>query len=193
MNFLKNNSLPIFLSAVSLIFALLDQYTNLFLRYDRDAITAGELWRLLSAHLVHDGYAHLFLNLFALLIIWIISKEFLNIFTWWLVTLFCSLGITIALYIFMESLHWYVGLSGLLHSLIVIGALYGIYKGRKEFIVLFTGIVFKVLYEQFYGSLSQGILGDGTQTIVNAHLYGVIFGIISVSAVIYLKKDQQRG
>ena len=35
-------------------------------RYDRGALASGELWRLVTAHLVHLSWGHLWLNLAAL-------------------------------------------------------------------------------------------------------------------------------
>ena len=108
--------------------------------------------------------------------------------SWWLVMLFLSIGITLSLYVFMDGLDWYVGLSGLLHGLLVAGAICALYSGRKEFALLLLFIFIKIGYEQFYGSVSDAVLDDEVATIVNAHLYGVIFGVISAFVVIYFKK-----
>jgi len=45
---------------------LFSSYTQLILRYERSSILDGELWRLLSAYLVHGGWEHLWLNIIAL-------------------------------------------------------------------------------------------------------------------------------
>src|SRR5690606_30285485 len=37
------------------------------LRYEREAIFAGQLWRLLTGHLVHLSWTHLLLNILGLL------------------------------------------------------------------------------------------------------------------------------
>ena len=178
MNFLKTHSLPLFLLLTSLSIALSSEFTTAYFRYERSSIIDGELWRLLSAHLVHAGWGHLWINLFALIIIWILFKNFLTTFLWWLFTILSALYISISFFIFMNQLEWYVGLSGVLHSMMVFGAIAGLMHKRKEFILLLIFILAKILFEQFYGSLSSAIvLADGA-VIVNAHMYGVIIGTI---------------
>ncbi|MCK4737206.1 MAG: rhombosortase [Sulfurimonas sp.] len=178
MNFLKIHSLPLFLLLTSLSLALSSEFTTAYLRYERSSIVDGELWRLLSAHLVHAGWEHLWLNLFALIIIWMLFKNFLSTSLWWLFTLLSSLYISISFFIFMNQLEWYVGLSGVLHSMMVFGSIAGLIHKRKEFILLLIFILAKVLFEQFYGSFSSDIVMAEGVVIVNAHMYGVIIGAI---------------
>ena len=178
MNFLKIHSLPLFLLLTSLSLALSSEFTTAYLRYERSSIVDGELWRLLSAHLVHAGWEHLWLNLFALIIIWMLFKNFLSTSLWWLFTLLSSLYISISFFIFMNQLEWYVGLSGVLHSMMVFGSIAGLIHKRKEFILLLIFILAKVLFEQFYGSFSSDIVMAEGVVIVNAHMSGVIIGAI---------------
>ena len=190
MNFLKTHSLPLFLLLTSLSLALSSEFTTSYFRYERSSVIDGELWRLLSAHLVHSGWEHLWLNLFALIIIWILFKNFLTTSLWWLFTLLSALYISISFFIFMNQLEWYVGLSGVLHSMMVFGSIAGLIHKRKEFLLLLIFILAKVLFEQFYGSFSSDIIMADSAVIVNAHMYGVIVGAI-IGVVLWILNRQR--
>jgi len=186
LNFIKKHSLPIFLILASLSLAILGEDLTKYLIYNRSEIGDAQLWRFITAHLVHLGWNHLWLNLSVLVIIWFLVKDFLSIKLWWLVALISSIGISLGLYLFMSELQWYVGLSGLLHSLLVCGAVIGISKGKKEFIFLLIFVFIKIIYEQFYGSLNMELIrGD---VVVNAHFYGVVMGLVCIFGFVVLKR-----
>ena len=52
------------------------------LRYDRDAILAGQLWRVLTGHLVHLGGSHLAMNLVGLALIWMLFGRLMSTAAW---------------------------------------------------------------------------------------------------------------
>lgn len=191
MHFLKTHSLPIFLIAVSLIFALTGNGIDQWLQYSRQAIGEGELWRLFSGHLLHIGWIHLFLNHAALLIIWYFSGHFLSNAAWWGAVLFSALGTGLCLYIFMPELLWYVGLSGVLHGLLAVGGVAGILRGSQEALLLLILIGVKVVWEQFDGALSSSIIVEG-KIIVNAHLYGMLSGIVYIALLQLLQSVKNR-
>ena len=179
MDFLQKHSLPLFLIMASLFLAFWGENSVLLLRYDRDEISNGEIWRLFSGHLLHTGWTHLWFNLAALSVIWLLVQQYLDTLLWWIAALLGSVGISLSLYVLQSELGWYVGLSGLLHSMLVTGVIAGILHGRREFTLLFLLICFKVVWEQLYGPLSTDFVKLEGNIIVNAHLYGVIMGIIS--------------
>src|SRR5690606_9769115 len=45
---------------------------RLALRYEREALAAGELWRLLTAHFVHLDLEHALLNTTGLILMWVL-------------------------------------------------------------------------------------------------------------------------
>lgn len=191
MNFLKLHSVPLFLIFTSLFIALLSDNATLLLRYERTEILNFELWRLFTTHIVHSGYEHLFLNLLALIIIWLITYRFANRVDWWLTLLLSSFGISLSFLLFMSDLEWYVGLSGVLHSLVVFGSISAILQRRKEFYLLLLFILLKLVSEQFYGSLSKDFVGIDSSVVVNAHLYGAIMGIICAAILRIYKKENK--
>ena len=81
--------------------------------------------------------------------------------------LFCSSDIQV-----------YVGLSGVLHAVLCIGAIKDIQYKEPTGKILLLGLVFKVGYEQYQGPNAElGQLIDANVAI-DAHLYGVISGFI---------------
>lgn len=178
MNFLKTHSLVLFLTGASLMLAFADHGTFLALQYERTGIGNGELWRLLSGHLLHMGPVHLGMNIAALMIIWIFLHRFLGLFAWWATAAVSSVGISVCLYLFTSSLDWYVGLSGLLHSLITTGSIAALREGKREFSLLLLFIGTKVAWEQYYHPLSEGMLMLEGNIVVDAHLYGLIMGVV---------------
>src|SRR5690606_7331879 len=63
------------------------------LRYDRQAILDGEVWRLLSGNLVHLGWSHLWLNAFGLLLVWLLFGPLLPSSVWLLQAAWASLAV----------------------------------------------------------------------------------------------------
>jgi membrane associated rhomboid family serine protease len=63
------------LMGAALVVQVLGEPAHLALRYERTAIVSCEWWRLVSAHLVHLGWAHLALNAAALLMIAVLLGE----------------------------------------------------------------------------------------------------------------------
>ncbi len=179
MDFLKKQSLPLFLIITSLFLAFWGENSVLLLRYDRDEISNGEIWRLFSGHLLHTGWTHLWINLAALIVIWLLVQKYLTTLQWWITALLGSVGISLSLYALQSELGWYVGLSGLMHCLLVTGVIAAILHGRRESILLLLLIYFKVIWEQLYGPLSTDFVRLEGNIVVNAHLYGVIMGMLS--------------
>lgn len=171
---------------VALIIALLCIVAAIFgedgralLRYERAAIGDGEYWRLLSGHFVHLGYPHLLLNLIGLLLVWLLVGRHYSTQRWVLVAAI-SIAVMDAGFWFLEAdLRWYVGLSGLLHGLLLAGAIAGIRSLPAESIVICAAVVAKLAYEQLVSPLPGSESLAGGAVFVNAHLYGAIGGALS--------------
>jgi membrane associated rhomboid family serine protease len=69
-------------------------------RYDREALESGELWRLVTAHLVHLGWGHLWLNLAALVMMAVLFDGLMSASDWVLASALAALSIDIGLYLF---------------------------------------------------------------------------------------------
>ena len=148
------------------------------LAYDRDALGAGELWRLLSGHFVHLGWSHLFLNLAGLsLVMWLVGYAF-DVLRWVLITALSIAAIDAGLWFLDTQLDWYVGLSGLLHGLLAAGLFVGLARRDREALILAIFVLAKLGWEQLVGPLPGSESTSGGAVIVNAHLYGAAGGAL---------------
>ena len=153
------------------------------LRYERVAIAEGEYWRLLSAHFAHLGYPHLALNLAGLLLVWLLVGRLYSTRQWLLVAAFSIVVMGAGFWFVDSEMRWYVGLSGLLHGLLLAGAIAGIRSLPVESIVIAAVVVAKLAYEQIVGPLPGSESVAGAAVVVNAHLYGAIGGALAAAAI----------
>ena len=147
-----------------------------FLAYERGAIASGELWRLVTAHFVHTGPAHLVYNVAGLWVIWYLvctSIRGLVALSVWVVSI---AGVTLGLWLFEPGLSWYVGLSGVLHGLVAAGLMLNLRSMRAESWVVAVALAGKLVYEQLFGPLPGSEESTGVAVIVDAHLYGALAG-----------------
>lgn len=154
-----------------------------WLRYDRAAIGAGEIWRLLTANFVHLGWGHLALNLAGFLAIgWLFAADH-PVPIWALILLVCGLASNLGLYLVNPEIGWCVGLSGALHGLFAAGAIAWMLGGDGLGKWLLAGLAAKLIYEQAMGAMpfSEGIVGGAVVT--DAHLWGALGGA-SVGALL---------
>lgn len=146
------------------------------LRYDRDALAAGEAWRALTANFIHLGWYHLFLNGAAFLVIgWLFADEAPT--GWWAFALLISgAASSIGMYWWTPDAIWVVGMSGALHGLFVFGAVCWIAGGFRFGWGLLIGVAGKLLWEQTAGAMpfSEGLVGG--PVVTDAHLWGAIGG-----------------
>ena len=154
-----------------------------FLRYDRAAIADGEYWRLLSGHFVHLGYSHLALNLVGLLFVWLLVGRLYNTQRWLLVTVISIVFMDAGFWFLDADLRWYVGLSGLLHGLLLAGAIAGVRSLPAESLVICAVVVAKLAYEQIVGPLPGSESVAGGAVVVNSHLYGAVGGALAAVVI----------
>jgi len=148
--------------------------------YDRAAVENGQVWRLLTAHLVHLGWAHLWPNLLALLLIGGLLEEFLDPAEWVVASLVTGFAISAGLYLFHPDTLWYVGLSGVLHGLVACGVVMMIRARAVGLgVALGAGLALKLLWEVVYGPVPLTAASVGGAVVVPAHLYGAIAGALA--------------
>lgn len=161
-------------------------------RYERAGLEAGEYWRLLSGHLVHLGWGHLWPNVLALLILGLLFDDVQRRRDWIAVGLSSALTIDAGLYLLDPAVSWYVGLSGVLHGFMAAGALALMLRGESLGALLAIGLCGKLVYEQMFGALPFTARSTGGPVITAAHLYGAAGGFVAALVRHYLGSRRSR-
>jgi rhomboid family GlyGly-CTERM serine protease len=174
---------PLSLAAFSALTALGGPGAQQQLRYDRTRIADGELWRLVTGHFAHLGMTHLTLNIAGLAVVWLLvgaGHSLLN----WIFVIASSLAVIDLCFWFLDpGLSWYVGMSGLLHALLVAGIVTRFPVAKGESLALAALIAGKIAWEQLAGPLPGSEISAGGAVVVNAHLYGAIAGILAAGVL----------
>lgn len=183
-----NLAVPATLALPSVAIAIAGTQASAWLRYEREQILAGELWRLLTASFVHLGWSHLLMNLAALALIWMLFGRLLATKAWLLISLASLLSVSLGLLLFSPEIGWYVGLSGMLHGLFAAGAVASLRAGHRLELALLALLLGKIVWEQAYGPLPGTAEFAGGAVVTDAHLYGAVGGFISALAYTLMKR-----
>lgn len=163
------------------------------LRYDRDLILAGEWYRLISANFVHLNTTHLVLNMLGIALILIFFSTHLELYQWLILIIISSLFVSFNLLLFNTDVLYYVGMSGVLHSLFIVGAVIEIRLFPISGWLLSVVLTLKVAQEQL---LNDSMLAAdsmmGGYVLVDSHLYGAITGIFFVTLLINKRKTNEK-
>ena len=161
-----------------------------WLMYDRELIEAGQVWRLFTAHFVHLSTTHMLGNALGLILLGYIAAKYLNNLLGMALLVWCVVVVGLGLYWYADYLQRYVGLSGVLHGLLLVAPFVSrYYSGRiaSAFLII---ILLKVIWEQspYYDDMALvGTIGGRVEA--NAHLMGVIAGLTFLMGycAVYLK------
>jgi rhomboid family GlyGly-CTERM serine protease len=157
------------------VLALGDSF-NMLLRFDRGGIAAGGWWRLLTAHIVHLDLHHLILNELGLVLIWALFAQDFDAVDWCIIVLSGALCISCGLWWLSPKVSWYVGASGVLHTVLGAGTAKHLFEREWDRWILLLVICGKLGWEQTVGH-SQPLV------VVDAHLYGAISGLLVGAAL----------
>src|SRR5579862_9306842 len=117
------------------------------LRYDRAGLAAGQLWRLVTAHVVHLDPRHALLNTLGLALMWALFARDYRPRQWLAIVLCAMAAIDAGLWFADSTVLWYVGSSGVLHGVLAAGALAHLRRGERDRYLLAGSLVAKLLYE----------------------------------------------
>lgn len=166
--------LLLIISAVWLFASVLEP----LLVYDRSAITTGEIWRLLSGHLTHTNLQHLLLNSAGLALLWVLHGMHYNIPRFFSAALAIGLGTSLGLFLLFPDTEIYLGLSGVLHGLIIWGGILDVRAGMRTGYLLVVGTWIKVVWEQWSGASGATAQMIDAAVAIDAHLLGAACGTL---------------
>ena len=170
---------PAALMALVLLLGLGGETVRVALRYDSVAIAGGEWWRLLTGNLVHLGWWHLFLNEVGLLVLVLLCPESLSWSVWVRRLVLLGLGMSLGLYWFVPGAHWYVGMSGVIHGLFLLGLGRQVLRDRDLIAAgCIAYLVGKIAWEMVSGVPVSDEQAIGGKVLVESHLYGTLSALL---------------
>jgi rhomboid family GlyGly-CTERM serine protease len=169
------------IAAGLLLLAIPSEATRAIFAYDREALSGGQWWRALTAHLVHLDFSHALLNVIGFALVWALYVRAWPVRQWLLVLLVSALAIDAGLWWWQPRVQWYVGASGVLHGLLAAGL---IAQWRTErAIALVVAVLFgaKLAWEWRHGALP--FAGEMHDVVLPAHRYGAAGGALAATAL----------
>ena len=152
------------------------------LRYERSGLADGDWWRLIGAHLVHLGWRHALLDLTGVALAgWLFGRLYGPLRWLWIVMLSAA-AVDAGLWWLTPGLEWYVGLSGVLHGVVIAAGVALARMGERGGWLLLAAIALKLGVEQWLGPLWLTAATAGGPVVVDAHLYGACGGLLAALA-----------
>ena len=194
---MRDYVLYLFLLVTIVLLMLAEPVSSQWLMFDRSAIDDGQLWRVLTAHFVHLSPMHLLGNAMGVILLGYVAGRSLSNALGVALLAWCLLVVGLGLYVFADYLERYVGLSGVLHGLILVAPFISPFYSRRIAACFLVLIIAKVLWEQssFYDDMAMvGMIGGRVEA--NAHLLGTIAGLLFLLAyylVGYVKGNLDNG
>jgi rhomboid family GlyGly-CTERM serine protease len=170
---------PIWLWLVLTALLLCWPSLNDTLRYERDAVSHGEWWRLISANLVHGNGWHWLLNAASASFQFWLFQGLGSRRWWWAVGFICLPANVLGMHVFSPGVSWYVGMSGALYGTAVFGGL--LLLANREWLVggvLSAYLLGRILYEQAGASTAELAQLITIPVAVDAHLWGLVSGYL---------------
>lgn len=148
------------------------------LAYGREALAAGQWWRALSGHFVHLGPVHAALNLGGLFALLLLCPAPQRAGEWLRRIVILSLAISALLYAAAPAVDRYVGFSGVLHGLFLLGLVPMARAGDRIALVGLLLLACKLAFEQVAGPSAQEQRLIGGDVVTMAHLFGTLAAFV---------------
>jgi len=180
---------------VLLFLCFLIQFLHLepVFRFDRQLIEQGQIWRLISGHLSHLNWTHFSLNMLGIGIVAIFFAGYQSPRYWIMAILFIALTSSIGM-LLDHQLDRYVGFSGVLHGLFIIGGRLEMSRYKLSGVMVLLVLVVKLVWEQLYGAMPGAESMIEGRVALNSHLYGAIAGAIYllITSRVLMKKQTDK-
>lgn len=175
---MKAWAMPLALMALLLLTQLLGDSGREWLRYDRSLIAAGEWWRLLTGSFVHLGWWHWFLNEIGLAVLVLLCPQPLSLAVWLRRLLFLSVGMSLGLYLWAPRLETYVGMSGVIHGLFLLGLVPQVLKKDLIGLGCLLYLFGKLAWEIYSGAPVSDEAALGGHVVLESHLFGTLAALV---------------
>ncbi len=145
------------------------------LRYDRALIAACQWWRFLSGNFVHLGFGHLLLDGTGLALLLLFFRDVFAPRDWAVAMTAGSIAVGFGLWFLNPEVRYYVGISGVLHTLLFAGLLLSFRHTPWINGIVFVAMAARIWAEQQPGydiHYMQATIGGAV--MVDAHLYGAL-------------------
>lgn len=141
----------------------------------------SEPWRLITAHVFHLSRPHMWLNFAALVLLTLLFIGHYEVRSWLNGLLIIMVGTSIFTWLVGQP-QQFIGLSGLLHGLLLQGILleWSQRQFRRDMVILLMLLIVisKVILEYFVGPLSGALLSYGDSVWV-MHVGGLVSGVLA--------------
>lgn len=171
------------LLAAALVSQMMGEAATRWLRYERDGVLAGQVWRVFTCHLAHLGWPHLLTNAVALALVAALLGKQQRASDWWVAGAASALAIGAGLAFLNPSVGWYVGLSGMVHGLFAAGCVALLRRHPAVALLSMLALAAKLAWEQTHPVNPAREAWVGGAIIVDAHLYGAAGGWLAGLAI----------
>lgn len=164
--------------------SLLGTQAESLLEFNREKISEGEYWRLLTSNLVHYGFPHVAMNAAALLLIGGSFLRELSLKAYLGLLLITALAVNLGTLVFNPELSFYRGFSGALHGLLVAGLLLNRLRNPWLSYLGVALVLAKIVHEHqadFQANQLQELLP--VAVAVDSHMYGAIAGLVFFAVI----------
>ncbi|MCU7804386.1 MAG: rhombosortase [Candidatus Thiodiazotropha sp. (ex Lucinoma borealis)] len=146
--------------------------------YDRMAIANGEIWRLITGHLVHSDFAHLLWDCAGLWLVGWLFDELLSSMSWRVL----GAGLLIVdatLWWLLPDIQAYCGLSGLINALLGAGLYCTWCQSHDPWVVFIASLVtLKIGIEWYIGAAL--FTQTAWSSLPQSHAAGMIGGLLVI-------------
>ncbi|MGJ8680192.1 rhombosortase [Paraglaciecola sp.] len=183
--------MPTIVGLVAIICWIFEPSSHEYLPYELNPILEGEWWRVITGHFLHTNSVHLALNLLGVILLWALHGQYYGYQSLWTVIILC-LGTSFGIFMFSKHLVWYVGLSGILHGLFIVGAYKDVMYRIKTGWLLLIAVWLKVIHEQIMGPSKDVSSLIEANVAIDAHLSGTVSGSVIVMGLFIFKHILKR-
>ena len=164
------------------ITAILQILNNIYpqpLSYHRDTFVEQILWQWITPSLVHLNWTHWLLNILNLYASIILFHTVWTIYKFVQLFMLSSIFILSMLHIFTTQIDQYVGMSGVLYTLAIYGAIKSYHIQKIVSSIVITYIIFKLILDTNINHIMgvDRLLGD-VLIVTSVHWYGASFAIL---------------